>query len=89
MVLEFLIVLLFSMHVSLFFDISSLQKRPACKLNFLIGNLIATIPPLMFSYLTAISSQLIHISAVAVITFISSILVISTIQKYLDYEINF
>lgn len=86
---EFLFVFLFSLHVCLLFDVSPLQKRPVCKLNFIIGSVIATIPTMTFSYLTDISAPMERFSILAGITFFSSILVISSIQRFLDYEINF
>lgn len=86
---EFLIVCLFSAHICLFFDMSPLQKKPTCKMNFLIACSIATVPPMLFSYFTAIPSLIVHYSLLGVITLVSSITVIATIQKYLDYEINF
>lgn len=85
----FLAIFLFAAHICLFFDMSSLQKSPVCKLNYLLGSLIATIPAMVFSYLVVIPSPIELFGILAGITLVSSILVISTIQKYLDYDVDF
>jgi len=89
MIEEFLVVFLFAIHVCLFVDMSSLQKKPICKLNFLIGSLIATIPAMIFCYLPVHLSLVNHIATVLTFTLFSSVLVTLNIQNYLDYEINF
>ena len=89
MIEEFLVVFLFAVHVCLFVDMSSLQKKPICKLNFLIGSLIATIPAMVLCYLPVHLSLVNHITMVLIFTFFSSVLITLNIQKYLDYEVDF
>ena len=89
MTTDFIIAYLISTHICLLFDMSPFQKRPVCKVNYALGTLIATLPAMTFSYFSTLTDSVEHFGVLAAITVASSILVITSIQKVLNYNIDF
>lgn len=85
----FVMLLLLAAHVVLFVDLSPIQKRPLCSLNFVFAVLIsALVPTLLVPRMNAIGSDA-RLLSIAVVTVVLSIIITLTIQSVLDINIEF
>ncbi len=86
---HFLFYLFLTAHICLFVDLSPLQKRATCKLNFLIASLLAAAIPLAITTLVTFPSLAVELfwgvtSALALGVFITL-----NVQRLLNIDVDF
>ena len=87
--LDFIWILAFSVHVCLLFDASRWQKHPTCKLNYLLASIVSA----LFGLVALLSMTQLNTFAqwtiALFVTTIMGLLITANIQRVLKYQIDF
>lgn len=86
---HFLFYCLISVHVCLLADLTPLQKKPFCDLNFLFASVTAAIIPSAVTSLVVFESFLKEVSVGTGLAVSFSLLITLTIQHFFDVDIYF
>lgn len=86
---HFLFYCLVSAHVCLLTDISPLQKKPFCDLNFLIATVIAAAIPSVITSLIVFQSYTVEIAFGIGLAVLSGLLITLNIQRIIDLDVYF
>lgn len=81
--------MLITAHICLLVDISPLQKRPTCKLNYLIASVLAAAIPSAITSFAPFSSAVMELSIGIGSALALSVLTTLTIQRIIDIDIDF
>lgn len=85
----FLYCLLLTSHLCLLVDISSLQKRPMCKLNYMVASFISAIVPAYLIKYPPINLHMIKWGLVGMSLLIGSLIATLFIQRVINVDIDF
>ncbi len=80
----FIYALLFTVHISLIFDLSKFQKYPLSKLNFTNAGILSALITTGSFYSIRLSSMTHKFILIAVIGFISASAITLTLQKFIN-----
>lgn len=86
---HFLFYSLISVHACLLTDLTPLQKKPFCDLNFLLATVIAAFIPSAMTNLVVFDTFLQEVSFGSGLAVTSSIIITTTIQHFFDVDIYF
>lgn len=86
---HYLFFLLITAHVCLFVDISPLQKKSMCGLNYLLATLLSAAVPSIGMSLIVFSTPTKQLTVGISSAVVLSVLITLTIQRVFDMEIDF